>query len=317
MLISMVNILFLKQILYRLFQPDPSKSRYYVGLIRKEDLVLSDAERYARIRWVKSESMKDNWIADPFILSVGDGRIQILAEQLYKGVGRLVLLEVDLASMEISRLKVILQLPTHLSFPYIWQEDGEIYIMPENVESGSLRIWRYNVEKEILEDPREVINEPLVDAQICKIGEKYYIMGVKYVHNDYFMCTKYLEIYSADSLFGLYSHLQTIDNELRLERGAGMIWHDGDTIMRPAQNCENGYGTNLLFYRMKLQEVGNFSEMLEYEYHPDKNHPRSRAFHTFNEKDGYVVVDGNAYVNPRWSKFFYGMKDFIISILKH
>lgn len=307
----------LKVLLSKLIKPDPSWARYYVGLIPQSKLSLSDEERYQQIRWIKSEKLKDNWIADPFILSVKDDSIQILAEQLYKGVGRLVLLDVDQTTMEIVRLKVILQLSTHLSFPYIWCEDGNVFIMPENVESGSLRIWRYNVEKEILEDPRVVVDAPLEDAQLCKLGDKYYIMGVKYAHNDYFMCTKHLEIYSADSLFGPYTHLQTIDNGLRLERGAGMIWHDGDSIIRPAQNCENGYGTNLLFYRMKLQEDGTFSERLEFEYHPDKSHPRSRAFHTFNEKDGYVVVDGNAYVNPRWSKFFYGMKDFIISILKH
>lgn len=311
-----MNSLKIKQFLSKLIQPDPSKARYYIGLLKKEDLQLPDTERYAHIHWMKSESLKDNWIADPFILSVDDGRMHVLAEQLYKGVGRLVLLDVDLASMKISRLKVILQLPTHLSFPYIWQEDGDIFIMPENVESGQLRMWRYNVENEALEDPRVVVDEPLEDAQLCKIDDIYYIMGVKYVHNDYFMCTKHLEIYSADSLFGPYTHLQTIENELRLERGAGMIWLDGDTIMRPAQNCENGYGTNLLFYRMKLQEDGTFSENLEYEYYPDKTHPRSRAFHTFNEKDGYVVVDGNAYVNPRWSKFFYGMKERICAIMR-
>lgn len=311
-----MNLLFIKNILSRLVKPDPSKARYYIGLLQKEDLMLSDAECYHKICWLKSEPFKDNWIADPFILFVNDESISIIAEQLYKGVGRLVLLDVDLASMEIKRLKVILQLPTHLSFPYIWQENGNIFIMPENVESGNLRIWKYNAEKEILEDPKVVIDEQLEDSQLCKIGNKYYIMGVKYVHNDYFMCTKHLEIYSADSLFGPYSHLQTIDNELRLERGAGMIWHEGDTIIRPAQNCENGYGTNLLFYRMKLQEDGTFSENLEYEYYPDKNHPRSRAFHTFNEKDGYVVVDGNAWVNPRWSKFFYGMKERICAIMR-
>lgn len=313
----MINSFLFKSILYKLIKPDPNKARYYVGMLKSEYVGLSDIERFGQVRWVKSESLKDCWIADPFILSVDDKRIQILAEQLYKGIGRLVLLDVDLESMEIKRLKVILQLPTHLSFPYIWRENGEIYIMPENVESGKLKIWHFSVEKEELENSRTVVDVPLEDAQLCKIGDKYYIMGVQYVHNDYFMCTKHLEIYSADTLFGPYSHRQTIDNELRLERGAGMIWHEGNTIIRPAQNCENGYGTNLLFYRMKLQDDGTFSEKLEYEYHPDKNHPRSCAFHTFNEKDGYVVVDGNAYVYPRWSKFFNGMKDCVISIMKH
>lgn len=312
-----MNSLKVKQFLSKQIQPDPSKARYYVGLLRKEELQQPDKERYGRIRWVKSENLKDNWIADPFILSVDDSRIQILVEQLYKRVGRLVLLDVDLASMEIIRLKVILQLPTHLSFPYIWRENGEVYIMPENVASGQLIIWHFNVEKEELENPRTLVDVPLEDAQLCKMGEKYYIMGVKYVHNDYFMCTKHLEVYSAESLFGPYTYLQTIDNSHRLERGAGEIWHDRDTIIRPAQNCENGYGTNLLFYRMKLKEDGTFSEKLAYEYFPDKSHPRSRAFHTFNEKDGYVVIDGNAYVNPLWSKFFYGMKDNVISILRH
>ncbi len=288
-------------------KPSPYKSRYYVGLLRKEDVRLSDIERYSKIRWIKTESLEDSWVADPFIYKVKAESIQIFVEQFFQGKGRLVLLDVSLSTMEILCAKVILQLDTHLSFPYIWREGETLFIMPENVENGNLRIWKFNESTSHLEDPQVLIDVPLEDAQLCKIGNQYFIMGVRYVHNDYFDCTRNLEIYKADSLFGRYQHIQTIHNPLRLERGAGTVWQEGDTFIRPAQNCEDGYGTSLLFYRMKF-EADRFSETLEFEYRPDKEHPRSRAFHTYNEKDGYVVIDGNALVHPHWSKFFFSVK---------
>lgn len=37
---------------------------------------------------------------------------------------------------EIKECSIILDLPTHLSFPVIYNVDGEIYVHPENSASG-------------------------------------------------------------------------------------------------------------------------------------------------------------------------------------
>lgn len=83
---------------------------------------------HLEVDWVKMP--KDRWYADPFILDVTNEEILLLVEDLeYKiGKGVISLLHINRATMEITSKKVLLELPTHLSFPAIWRKDGHIYI---------------------------------------------------------------------------------------------------------------------------------------------------------------------------------------------
>ena len=73
------------------------------------------------VDWVKMP--KDRWFADPFVLDVTDAEILLLVEDYgydtRKGI--ISLLHINRATMEIMSRKVILETPTHLSFPAIWR----------------------------------------------------------------------------------------------------------------------------------------------------------------------------------------------------
>lgn len=277
----------------------------YIGLVNRADINHTITQQNLHIQWINPcRYGKEGWFADPFILSVDEQRIVILAEEYHyaDGKGRLVELVVDRKSLKIKKLYVILSLDTHLSFPIIWRENGSIYVYPENGESGSLTIWEYDSSLHQLVHPRELLKEPLADSQIVKLEETYYLFAVKTVtgtQDD----TKNLSIYSASSLFGPYQEIQVISNVHNEERGAGEIFMEDGRIIRPAQCCEHRYGEAVIFYELVLKD-GYFEEREISRLLPDEKKKNGMLLHTYNCKDGVGVVDGYDYIYPIWRKIF-------------
>lgn len=259
--------------------------RYYLlGLIYKDAPV---------VHWLRFAGHKSNWLADPFILSVNENDVVLFAEEIdaQSQKGRLVRIVVDRRRTKILEKTVILELDTHLSFPIIFRENGNVYVYPENYESNSFKIYTYNAESCKLENPVELIHEPLLDAQIVKIENSYYVFAVKYqdgTQED----TKHLMIYKSPSLLGPYNLIQSIHNDKCEERGAGEVFSVNNKWIRPAQCCEGDYGKSVIFYEL-VKDGDSFSEKEVGRYLPYKSYPE--GLHTYNCMNSVAVVDGNAY----------------------
>lgn len=95
----------------------------------EEALVDTLEDKTPKIHWVKKR-FKDRWFADPFILDVTDSDIIILAEEYCYDTrkGRIARVVIDRKSYEEKEYDIILELPTHLSFPFILRKDGEVYL---------------------------------------------------------------------------------------------------------------------------------------------------------------------------------------------
>lgn len=287
----------------------PLKNSYYIGFLTEEELSLSVNERYAKIKWMDVCQYEDEgWFADPFILSVNDDTIELFAEEMiYKtGRGVLVYLKVDRNSFKVLEKKTILSLDTHLSFPIYIEEDGIIYVYPENYQSGIVRIYEYDGNAKKLVDPKTIIKEPLLDTQIVEMDGYYYAFGVKYrtgLQQD----TKNLYIYRSEELKGDYKYIQKIENTRCEERGAGLIYVEDNRMIRPAQCCEGGYGREVILYELCKEESG-FKEEEIRRVIPDRRAKTGSVLHTYNKKDGIVVVDGWAYQNPHIASLYKKMR---------
>ena len=277
---------------------------YYIGLLNKEDIDLSAKQRFKKIRWIDLGNYKHGWFADPFIYSIDENKIEIFAEEyeFYNNKGRLVCLTIAKDGYRLLKVDEILTLETHLSFPIYIKSDGKCYVYPENNESGSLKIYEYDTVKKKLINPLTIINEPLMDTQICTIDGKYYAFGVKYSIGKQ-IDTKVLYIYEAESLLGDYKLIQTICNEQCEERGAGKIFEYNGMLIRPAQCCEGDYGKAVILYKLKKDSNGRFSEEEVLRIEPNWTYRYGRGLHTFNAKAGLIAVDGNGYVYWRLNGF--------------
>ena len=276
--------------------------RYNVGFISTEDITLPQKERFKKINWIKLGAYKDGWFADPFILNVSDEKIELLAEEwIYKdNKGRISKLVIDKHTYKLLSIVVVLELETHLSFPLIYEENGIIYVCPENYQSGCVNIYTYDRNTAKLVNPTTIINKPLIDTQLFKLNGKYYALGVER-KTGAMEDTRILKIYESDSLCGQYKEIQTIENTKNIERGAGNIFLWKDRIIRPVQNCEGGYGLSTILYEL-IYKNKEFNETELYRIEPNRSSFMGLCLHTFNIKENLCVIDGQEYIYYRLAR---------------
>ena len=91
------------------------------------------------------------------------------------------------------------------------------------------------------------------------------------------------------------NHFQTICYSENVCRPAGKFYKDEhDRIVRPVQNCKEGYGKGTLLYEVKMVD-GKFVEKQIYEYDNSlfliQNQKSVDNFHTYSLTNKYEVVD--------------------------
>ena len=230
------------------------KSAYYVGFINEEYLSLSRKERFKKISWLDLKDYKGGWFADPFFLSVEGNHIQLLVEEMnyQRGKGIISLLDIKVNN-ELIKNTPVLELQTHLSFPFVWREDNKVYVCPENWEGGSFRIYEFDKKENKLINPVIIIDAPLVDSSIFKHEGKYFVIGTIRKPSSA-ESTKTADIFVADSFLGPYKHLQSLHNDKKRERGAGAIFKVNDDLIRPVQKCDEKYGEAVIFNKLIVED---------------------------------------------------------------
>ena len=274
--------------------------KYYVLGFVEKDFVNKDkaTELFNHIKWLDTGRYTSGWFADPFFLSANDEEIVLLAEEkVYaQNKGRIVKLTIEAKRFKLLSVHPVLELDTHLSFPYVIREGGKIYVFPENRKSGEQSLYEYDLETDKLINRKVLIQEPLVDSQLLKIDGHFFIFGVCQDGDKQFDAK--LRVYESHNLYGPYKQIQEIISATKTQRGAGSILEIEGEIIRPSQNCIVSYGGSVIINQLKY-EGGQFSESVLFEISPDKTLPNGLGLHTLNEMGNLCVVDGKDYKHKR------------------
>lgn len=235
---------------------------------------------------------KDRFFADPFILDIKNDVIEVLVEEfIYKEwKGRITLLTVDRNSFELVSRKVLLDLKTHLSFPFIFRENTQIYVAPENSKSGQFSIYEYDDNKQQLTYVNALVKLPLVDSIIYKYDNQYFILGSIQNGNE----NRELYLWTSDSLFGIYTPNEGIlvKQGYSSSRRAGDIFLSNNELYSASQSCANSYGEKL--YINRILKITNLKKKVS--YHILHNLHMMRVFIHYNTYKGMCVVDGLSYL---------------------
>lgn len=228
---------------------------------------------------------KNKWFADPFILDETGSELHLLVEEFDFDVkrGRIAHLTIEKVRNRITDCKIILDLPTHLSFPAIYREGDTVYVHPENSRSGKSYIYRYDIKNESLVDPVCVCEEPIADA-IIVYKDCHYEM---YATCDPNPNGDTLFQYEAEKLSGMYRKVSKIVYQNNVARMAGAFLATDIGLVRPAQDCNGSYGKAVLF--MKGDEI--LSELRP-------NGVKFAGIHTFNTLGNTFVIDFKKYDFP-------------------
>lgn len=247
-----------------------------------------------KIHWVKKR-IKDRWFADPFILDVTETEIIILAEEYCYEVsrGRIARVIIDRRTYEEKGFEIILDLPTHLSFPFIIRKNGKVYLMPENSASGCSTVYEYDDTKRKIIPLHHLAEEPFADATIFEMDTKS------------FLCTTMLpdtnstsvKIYSFDKdKLKATGRIATVEFPIKCGRNAGEVFSVEGQMYRPAQDCTLRYGHGVILQKMSI-ENGKWNFENVNSFYPN-TFKYNQGVHTFNNYKGLIVIDARGYRNP-------------------
>jgi hypothetical protein len=245
------------------------------------------------VPWSVLKDPIDHFYADPFPL-FWQGRDYMFFEDLDHKIqkGIISVVEFD-ASGRPGPVIPVLEEPWHLSYPFLIESDGEIWMIPEASQSGEITVYRArNFPRDWERHTALVTDIEAADATIISHGGKMWMFAV--VRQAIGGYSDTLAIWTSGQLFGTWSPLQNnpvlVDD--RTARPAGAFVMRGGQLMRPVQDCRNGYGAALSLARVTRLDESGFEQVIETHLAPGRAWP-GRKLHTLNSNGRLEAIDGS------------------------
>ncbi len=236
---------------------------------------------------------KDRFYADPFLFEK-DSRTFLFLEDLRYSQGRAIIscCELD-ADGTPGPVFEVLRRPYHLSYPFLFEHQGEIYMIPETKENRTVELYRatnfpseWALESVLLSDVHAV------DATIHQADGKYWMFaGIS--NGRYSNCDE-VGIFFSDTLKGPWTPhpLNPVVSDVRRARPAGAFFRDQGRLIRPSQDCSKAYGYALVFSEVITLSETSYEERPVARLDPDWV-KGNLGTHTYTRTGQFEVIDGN------------------------
>lgn len=185
------------------------------------------------------------FVADPFLFKQND-RYYIFFE-VYDNITSTGIIAYSYSDDGVNWTygQIVLREKYHLSYPYIFEEDGEIYMIPEGGSGGNVKLYRATDFPNKWEVESVLLNEGYWDpSYVKKDGIHYlFVLETAFKKGD----DKTRLFYSENLKSGWKEHPSSpiISNDTHITRPGGRIIKDREKLFRYTQDCYDFYGENV------------------------------------------------------------------------
>lgn len=233
------------------------------------------------------------WCADPFIITVGE-KDYLFFEMFDRFKGRGVIgCRTIQQNGTIGKMKQVYETTKHLSFPFVFESDGEIYMMPESSYDQNLTLLKARC----FPDEWEKVKMWFEGEKICdtvifeKDGETYLLtqpVEEPYTHAK-------LDLYEKKGEQWDPCILNPVVNDASKARMAGAVVNRDGKLIRPAQDCK-GYGDAIIFNNIVIGGEEVYTERVVTRITPldiilENSNEKYHGIHTYNKSAHFEVVD--------------------------
>jgi len=250
------------------FSPEPLENRrreqeYAIGIysgesplcMRPYDVVTNPVLTRRDVTDIDAEL-----VADPFMISV-DGAWYMFFEALNAQTGKG---EIGLATSTNTRnwtyQQIVLTEPFHLSYPCVFESEGDFYMIPESYQAGSVRLYKAELFPTRWKYIRTLLNGSyFVDASIFQYQEKWWLL----TESNPEMKHDTLRLYYADSLTSSWCEHPSspiVAGNGHIARPAGRVIVSSDSIIRFTQDCDPIYGTSVKAFQITKLTTTSYVE---------------------------------------------------------
>jgi hypothetical protein len=235
-------------------------------------------------RWLADDRRR--YFADPFVFEEA-GVAYVLCEEYPYATGKGVISVFALDDEgNPGPPRVALERPHHLSYPFVFRHDGEIWMTPESGRNRTLELYRadpfpfrWTLERVLLSGIEIADATPFAwngDWWLSATGGE--TEGASWDR---------LSLYRGSSPLGPWTPAS--DGPALIDasaaRPAGRVFEHEGALWRPAQDCRAGYGSGLAFCRIEALAPGAFRQT------PVRRFAPPGGLHTFNMTDRFAAID--------------------------
>ena len=245
------------------------------------------------------------WLADPFLLE-RDGKVYVFYEMydLIKRKGKLGYSILNPESKTLTPPHAVLERNYHFSWPYVFEQDGEVYIMPETIEDYRIRIFKaVNFPDDWTEHEILINDIHSCDSLMLEDSGRRYLITSELHHNapegkiSGCWAKNVIFEFEPDEKFKLKPEGRIISEGDYGIRNAGNVFRYGDFLIRPGQDCVKTYGNGLVFFRIK--NIEPYAEEEMFTVNPDNIGTHLKkigaeeilGIHTYNFSKNFEVID--------------------------
>lgn len=238
--------------------------------------------------------------ADPFIVERG-GRTYLFFEELPYATGRGHISVVTLESDgRPSPPRVVLQRPYHLSYPFLFEFDGQLFLLPETGANRTIELYRC----ESFPD-RWTLHATLmsgvhaVDSTLLEHDGRWWLFTNVAAFDG---SSSYDELClfhasTPDSTEWTPHPLNPVISHVGFARPAGPIVRRNGVLIRPSQDCSGSYGRAVRLNRIDRLTETEYRESPLATIEPNWD-PDVVATHTMSTLGDIVVLDGKVRQSP-------------------
>jgi len=245
-------------------------------------------------RWVGAPV--GHFWADPFLVQHA-GQMWIIFEDYDFALKRGAIACAPLNSDgSLGPVRTVLRRPYHLSYPCVFEHDGEIFMVPEASSTERVELYRAQAFPDRWVAERTLIALRTVDSTPFPAQGRWWMFTTPVVvpHS-----STVSVLYSADRLDGDWRlHSRPVSADVRFARCAGHVLESGGARYRVSQDCSVRYGYAVGFNRILALEADRYAEQPAGMLLPG-DLPGRIGVHTYNRCGEWEVIDGQFDVPAR------------------
>lgn len=232
---------------------------FTIAIRRKDSHVLYWKKPFVPDYIVPADRSK--WIADP-MLAEANGKTYLFYEAVLGNKGHIEVAEV-MEDCTLKNLKIVLQDEFHYSYPFVFQYEGNWYMIPESSAANEVRLYQSVHFPDRWKLSTILLEEKAVDTTVFQNNGQLYLITFFLTQGSEKVIPHAYEFKLHGDEIGLKEIEWERYDELRV-RGAGPFFREEDKLIRPAQvNQEQRYGDGLVFYEVFTEDTYHESNLCE------------------------------------------------------
>ncbi len=264
-----------------------------VGWRHVEGPDVIDLRAHPAAGWHDLPDDRSRFYADPFPFE-HDGRMVVFVEDFIHARGYGVISAVEFgADGPLGTPRPVLDIGTHLSYPFVFARDGAVFMIPETVATNSLDLYRAVSFPDRWEKEATLLSGvELSDATLFEHQGRWWMLACVRDGGAY---SDALHVWSAPDFRGPWRphRRNPVLVDIASARPAGRVVTRDGALIRPFQDCRDGYGAALGLARITRLDDDAFEQQVEAVLRPGPLWP-GRRLHTLNRAGRLECIDGSA-----------------------